>query len=484
MELSSQRRLLIKLTDPTPSAKRSIFEQLEPRLLLSGTAEQQAIEMFSVSTALFVENQGQWADESIRYVHNGSGANVAMTDQGVLFDLFRREPTDIDTDALSDDLAPDAYETYSIQFSASFDGANIVTPVGLDQSGSVFNYQIGDQANWREGVASYEIIAYEGLYDGIDLQTWGQRDSLKYEFHVAPGADFSQILVSYEGIESLSINQDGSLAVALGGEWGNLVDDTPYIYQVIDGQQVEVAGRFELVDSDTYTFEITGEYDATQELIIDPDLAWSSYIGGSGYEEGYGIAVDSSGNVLVTGYTDSVGWVSGGWGTSFNGYCDAYVTKLSPDGEHLWSSYIGGDDEDYAKGIAADSSGNVLVTGTTYSAGWVSGGWDTSYNNDYDAFVVKLSSDGGHLWSSYIGGDSSDYGRGIAVDSSDNVLVTGDTGSPDWVSGGWDTSHNGSGDAFVAKLSPVAGISGVATLVAATWTTASASPQILPATYW
>ena len=174
-------------------------------------------------------------------------------------------------------------------------------------------------------------------------------------------------------------------------------------------------------------------------------------------DHGFGIAADSSGNVLVTGRTESAGWVLGGWDTSFNGDdTDAYVTKLSPGGGHLWSSYIGGSDEDHGKGIAADSSGDVLVTGYTTSAGWVSGGWDTTYNG-WDGFVTKLSSGGDHLWSSYLGGDGYDGGLGIAVDSSDNVLVTGHTNSTGWVSGGWDTNYNNGDDAFVAKLSPGGG---------------------------
>jgi hypothetical protein len=95
---------------------------------------------------------------------------------------------------------------------------------------------------------------------------------LKYEFHVAPGADWSQIAVQYEGVQGLTINEAGELVVDLGSDWGQAVDDAPYIYQVIEGQQVEVAGRFELLDASTYSFQITGSYDSSQELIIDPDL--------------------------------------------------------------------------------------------------------------------------------------------------------------------------------------------------------------------
>ena len=148
----------------------------------------------------------------------------------------------------------------------------------MDQAAAVHNYQVGDQSTWRSGVPTYETVAYAGLYDGIDLFTWGRRDSLKYEFHVAPGADYRPIQISYDGIEGLSLDDAGDLHVAT--ELGELVDEAPYIYQVVDGQQMEVAGEFTLIDDDTFTFDVTGSYDPTLELVIDPDLEWSTYFGG------------------------------------------------------------------------------------------------------------------------------------------------------------------------------------------------------------
>ena len=442
-----------------------VLEPLEPRLLLSGTAEDQALQLFNLSPALFVENQGQWADETVHYVHNGSGANVAMTDEGIEFQVFRPDQADSSTNndpaagpGLHDRFDPETHQNQMLQFSASFLGGNPVTPTGLQPSETLLNYFIGDQVNWREGVAAYEIVAYENLYPGIDLLTQGLRSNLKYEFHVAPGADASAIRVHYNGISGLSLADDGSLIVNLGADWGALTDDAPFIYQTIDGQQVAVAGDFVLVDDSTYSFQVTGPYDPNRELVLDPDLAWSTYLGGSDTDYGYDIDVDSSGNTLVTGSTRSSGWVSGGFDTSFNPSTDAFVVKLSPSGGHLWSTYLGGIDYDGGHGIAVDPSGNVFMTGWTYSFGWVSGGFDTSYNGDADAFVAKLSPSGGHLWSTYLGGSGDDRGYDIALDSSDNALVTGGTGSSGWVLGGFDTSYNGNDyDAFVAKLSPSGG---------------------------
>ena len=239
-----------------------------------------ALELFQTSPALFVENQGQWEDESVRFLHSGNGASVAMTDSGPVFQVLRREAIaeqdgqgqtlhGLDADLLPDGLPyslrrgsdPIEYRTEMLTFSATFVGAHEVEPVGLDRSESVFHYFVGPQEDWHGEVSSYGAVAYEDLYDGIDLHTWGLRSSLKYEFQVAPGADYTQIAVQYDGIAGLAVNEDGALVVDLGGEWGQWVDDAPYIYQTIDGQQVEVAGRFELLDDRSYAFEVTGDYE-------------------------------------------------------------------------------------------------------------------------------------------------------------------------------------------------------------------------------
>ena len=326
-----------------PHARRLALEPLEARRLLSvGSAE---LELFKLSPALFVENQGQWGDPSVRHMHQGDGVNVAMTDSGPVFQVFRKEAAG---DAAAADpnnptaalpgqrIAPENHVTETTQFSVGFVGANQVSPVGLEQAETKFNYLVGGQENWHTDVSSYQVVAYQGLYDGIDLQTCGQRSHLKYEFHVAPGADYRQIQVRYAGIEGLSLAADGSLHVQLGNGWGEMVDDAPYIYQVIDGRQVAVAGRFMLLDASSYSFEISGDYDPAEALVIDPDLAWSTYLGGSNNDEGFGIAVDAARNAYVTGHTYSSNFPTtpGAYDTTYNG-SDVFVAKVSATGSSL-----------------------------------------------------------------------------------------------------------------------------------------------------
>jgi hypothetical protein len=178
-------------------------------------------------------------------------------------------------------------------------------------------------------------------------------------------------------------------------------------------------------------------------------LQWMTYLGGSGWDEGHGIAMDSAGNALVTGWTSSTDFAGRnnslyGWGWS-----DAFALKVSPLGQLKWMIYLGGSDLDEGRCIVVDAAGNALVTGLTRSTDFV--GRNNSKYGRTDAFALKVSPSGDLQWMTYLGGSGSDFGRGIAVDSAgNNVLVTGDTWSTDFF--GRNNSHYGGQDAFILKL--------------------------------
>ena len=202
-------------------------------------------------------------------------------------------------------------------------------------------------------------------------------------------------------------------------------------------------------------------------------LVYAGYIGGTGDQEGFGIAVDGAGNAYVTGQTDSTAAsfpVTMGPDLTFNGgSCDAFVAKVNPGGTALvYAGYIGGTVCDEGKGIAIDGAGNAYVTGDTGSTEAsfpVTVGPDLIFNGDAsnfdsDAYVAKVNASGTALiYAGYIGGSSDDRGEAIAVDSTGNAYITGETGSTEAdfpVAVGPDLTFNGGfGDVFVAKIASI-----------------------------
>lgn len=331
------------------------------------------------------------------------------------------------------------------------------------------NYFIGNNpAKWRTNVPNYAKVEYGEVWPGVDLVYYGNQRQLEYDFIVAPGADPRQIRLSFEGMEKLEIKAQGDLALSVAG--GEVNFQKPFIYQEVNGARQEVTGSYALIGKQV-AFQL-GEYDATRPLVIDPVLVYSTYFGGSNSEEGRGIAVDSAGNVYITGWTFSTNFPTASAFKNTSTGWDVFVTKLNPDGSELvYSTYLGGNDPtpgsfdpEYGYGIAVDSQGNAYVTGRTQSRNFPT--TPSAYNRTCtsasggvcdDAFVSKLNPAGnGLVYSTYLGSTSTDEGYGIAVDSQGNACVTGITRAADFPTtpGAFDTSFNGRNDYFVTKFNP------------------------------
>jgi hypothetical protein len=414
------------------AANKTIAETLEQRVMLSGSS----IDLLGNSPAVFVQNHGQWSDKTVDYALQSTAANVLMTDHGPVFQVFDQSTSGSKSGE---------------EFFADFDGANTVTPTGQDRSSAEFNYYLDGKS--ITSVPGFEKIAYTGLYDGINLVAAGKQNSLKYEFDVAAGADASQVKVSYSGITGLSIDHLGRLHIQTKD--GDLIDNAPFVYQTINGKQVQVQASFKLLDNDTYTFQL-GKYDTSKALVIDPSLVWSAFLGGSDSDTGNGIAADSTGNSYVTGETSSADFpTTNGFDTIIQD-TDAFVSKLDANGNLIWSTYLGGSGEDFGNAIALDANNNPYVTGETTSADFpTTGGFDKTISGFADAFVTKITSAGVLSWSSYLGGAGTDTGGGIGVDRSGVVYVDGSTSSNDFPRvSAFDTVLGGSEDGFVTAINP------------------------------
>ena len=369
-------------------------------------------------------------------------------------------------------------------------GANPAPKIsGVDELPGKSNYFVGnDPRKWRTNVPTYAQVKYQRVYPGVDLVYHGTQGQLEYDFVVAPGADPGVIRLSFEGADRLELDAQGDLVLHTPA--GEVREHKPVVYQEMGGVRQTIAGGYVLRSKAEAGFAVA-QYDTSQPLVIDPALVYSTYLlGASGFDEGLGIAVDSTGNAYVTGYTDSSNFPvlpnPGAFQPAFGGGSyDAFVTKLNPAGTALlYSTYLGGNSFDQGLGIAVDSTGNAYVTGLTNSSDFPvfpnPGAFQSSLRGRFttNAFVTKLNPAGtALLYSTYLGGTGGgqgDSGLGIAVDMAGNAYVTGYTDSSDFPTtlGAFQTTFGGGlcyygyytcFDAFVTKLNPAGGDLGYST---------------------
>ncbi|GAN35109.1 MAG: hypothetical protein DYG83_18165 [Candidatus Brocadia sp. AMX2] len=355
------------------------------------------------------------------------------------------------------------------------------------QEGKV-NYFIGnDPKKWKSNIPTYKTVVYKGIYNNIDMKFYGNNRQMEYDIVVKPGASPSRVQFSYHGIEGLQVTEDGDLEISLKDD--KIIQKRPYVYQEIDGKRVERDGKFRVLSSELgippqnpkskskvrnrkfiYGFQVAS-YDKRYPLVIDPVLEYSTYLGGSGNDHGIHMAIDGLGNAYVTGYTQSTDFptASAYRGSNAGGY-DAFVTKISASGDALiYSTYLGGSSYDYGRGIAVDGSGNAYVSGETNSSNFpTASAYQATNAGGFDAFVTKISASGDILiYSTYLGGSSQDihYG-GVAVDGLGNAYVTGYTQSTDFpTASAYQGSNVGGYDTFVTKIS----VSGVPWFIPRIW---------------
>jgi hypothetical protein len=356
-------------------------------------------------------------------------------------------------------------------------GANpAARAAGVSPLAGKLNYFIGnDPSKWHTNVPTFGRVEYPNVHPGISLAYYGGPGGLEYDFAVSPGADPRAIALKFEGATGIDLSPQGDLVVHTAA--GDLVQHAPALYQVTEGLRQPVSGRFALTpelgtpDSDLLTFDV-GPYDHARPLVIDPlVLGYSTYFGGSAFDDSNGIAVDGTGAAYITGQTGSLNLPTtpGAFDTSFNGGTwDGFVTKLNASGSALvYSTYLGGSKYDYGWSIAVDGAGQAYVTGRTNSNNFpvTPGAFQAKDKGGTDdVFVTKLSADGSALeYSTYLGGSENEQAGAIAVDPYGDAYVHSLTYSADFpvTPGAFDRVFDGSycgslmcGDAFVTKLNP------------------------------
>jgi hypothetical protein len=411
----------------------------------------------------FEPNIGQ-APPQVQYLARGGGYSMALSGEGLTLALRHG--------AQAGAGAP-AAARLRLRLVQARSGA---APRGGQRQDSVSNYFIGrDPSRWRARVPNYAAVRYDQVYPGIDWLFYGNPRQLEYDFVVAPRSDPRQIRLKIDGADALTLSREGDLLIRTHGEVISQL--RPIVYQSAEGgARRRIEGRY-VLDHGMVSFTL-GDYDHSRELIIDPSLVYSTYLGASWSDEAAAIATDAQGNAYIVGNTWSalfpVEQPLQGTNLEYNKFATAFIAKLNPGGTALvYSTYLGGSGSDRsgnlglcgpggsgnfgrgataegnggdgATAVAVDAAGNSYVAGYTSSSDFptrapLQGVNRAATNHGSNAFLAKLNAAGDALvYSTYLGGSgingaltTGDSAAGVAVDAAGDAYITGITTSADF----------------------------------------------------
>ena len=458
----------------------------------------------SLQRGWFTENNGQIGNSEVQYFFSGQTFSIGFMQSGYLLTLSNEENV-----------------TTTVR--VSFGGSNTVVPEGGKELANRNNYFYGnDSSTWTTDVSNYAEVVYENLYDGINLIFYFQENVLKYDFQVLPGANPGDICSVYEGAESIVVDSSGNLQIIspsgtikeeapycyqivdgkeieIGARYDVdrenvtfLIGDynpnvpliiDPIIFSTFIGGTDYDSGEDMVVDADGNIF-ITGSTQSTDFPTIDggidnslngdfdifiskmnsdgTDLLFSTFVGSDDGDSGSAIKLDDKNNIYIVGSTNSPDFpvTTYCYDNSYNGESDIVAMKFAPDCNRiLYSTFIGGSDNDWGWDLEIDDEGNVFVAGTGVSSDFPTtpGCYDETFNGVEDLYAIKLNLNQSELvYSTYVGGSEFDgaFGAQISVDAEGAVYLTGFTDSIDYPTtlGSYDQTLNGANDAFITKL--------------------------------
>jgi len=439
----------------------------------------------------FVFNKGQ-VHKKVKFYAKASRYTLWLTKEGLVFDSMRKV----------DVIGKESGHRFLISFrdktmSGRVKQAKYVRDVSrlfflnanknpeiavIEETELRVNYFKGkDRSKWHCDIPTSHAILYKNLYKNIDLKLYGIEKQIEYDWIVKPGGNPEDICFEYRNVKSTRIDEQGNLIIDT--VFGEMIHRKPFCYQYRKanrqgGREAErkiINAKFKKFGKNTYGFEVN-EYDKNYELIIDPLIVpYSTYLGGNSSDYGRAIAADSSGNVYVTGYTLSTDFPTKNQYQGSQAWIDVFVTRIdttkSGASSLIYSTYLGGNDLAYGYGIAADSSGNVYVTGYTLSTDFPTKNQYQGDQTEGDAFVTRIdttkSGASSLIYSTYLGGNDQDVGYGIAADSSGNVYVTGYTLSTDFPTKNQYQGNQTICDVFVTRIDTTK--SGASSLIYSTY---------------
>ncbi len=441
----------------------------------------------------FVENNGQWP-EQVRFRALLPGGTIWAEDECFTFQFFDPKILEFLHPTGSSEDASSIFHSHS--YKLHFPGSQAASIEGSKPRPHYYNfYQGNDESKWTDHCGIFSKCEYQDLYDGIDLILYSGNNSVKYDFIVRAGADAESIRIDIEGAD---VKLEGGKDVAelvVKTSVNEVREKAPYAYQVINGSMKEVECRYKL-DHQVVRFEL-GDYDPDYDLVIDPEIAFSTYIGSEADNFGFTACDDTQGSlisgaaVFEVGYPTTVGAYSTDFNTTASNVMDLAISKFSADGTQLlYSTYFGGLRLETPHSIIADANDNFIVMGVTGSDDYptTAGAYNQTFiggpalnQGTYfmgqhfegtDLFLTKFDAGGALMSSTFVGGSLNDglnygdqlfynYGdafRGeVNVDNNGNVFVASVTRSDDFpMAGNSVQSSFGGGefDGILLKMDP------------------------------
>ncbi len=415
-----------------------------------------------IDEKFFTENKGQW-NSSIYFMSEISFGRITLKQNSVNYELFMAEelkPKERVNFFNSKSRIPHRNTIKSNSIKLTYLDSNIVYPQGMDPVLTYYNYFLGNNPkNWISNCKNYREVHYNNIWDGVDLIYYIAGESIKFKFQVNSVANIEKIKIKVEGAKV----ENNEIIT----EFGSITFSNVDCYTTKSRKKIDLGLSlssniisFE-VDKDKFkqlketiiidSLSIPGEYFVTDNTANNQDkkliygrYVYSKLLGGSEDDIVCSMEVDKEECVYLTGYTHSSNFptTEDAWDEKKSGPSDIFVSKLSSDGSSLiYSTYLGGIEgsmgcEEYedeiAYSLAVDNEGCAYITGGTICSDFpiTPGAISKRHNGNFDVFVTKLNSDGSRLlYSSFLGGESEDIGRSIALDEEKNIYIVGSTDS-------------------------------------------------------
>jgi hypothetical protein len=363
----------------------------------------------------FIENKGQvknekgHGDQAVLFMYSSSEMDVFIRKTGMTYQ-FKRYSIE---------------GTYAERVDINWKGASeTVVAKGLQLSDYTENYFLDGKS---KSTQAFQEVRLSNVYSGVDWRVFITEEGLKYEFIAKDAKAAKQICIQVEGAKALEMTANGS--VLIKGEMGEVSDAKPVYFN----QEKSIDGNF-IVKGNTIQFEIPSNTNG--EIVLDPEVIWSSYYGGTGLDDSRGIFTDANGDYYLTGATNSTTLISYlGYQGLLGGSNDVYVVKFNALNERLWATYYGRTGSDVGNDIVVDVFGGIYIAGSTGSnSAFAAASQQVDYGGGTkDGFILKLFPDGTLEWCSYYGGSGDEQITSLAVGFQGEVSFIGETNSTDLI---------------------------------------------------